>query len=454
MPDSAFLPEEDWRDLLREIHDQQVIPIVGPELITVPDHMTGGQVSLYDLLVPQFANALGVSVPTTEVTINRVACDYLLTGGKPKRLYSELSAILDKLNAPPPQALLDLASITDFDLYLSGTIDPMMAQALEKNRPGFRRADHVKAYDYKRPVDLPENLSPALVYHLLGNRQTYPNFAVWEEDYLEFITGLVRHHAQLERLFLMLKTRYLLVLGAPFNDWIVRLFLFVVKGGRFTDRRRDDVQTFLADKPEHLGAPLIFFFDQVVGTTRIIRGSPVDFVAELARRWRAEYSVAAEDNDPLTQMPEDMPRGAVFVSYSRDDLDAVRKLVGSLRTAQIPVWVDKQRLQAGENYERSLEFAVKNGCSFFLSCISQATEADPTRFVHRERKWAAQRHVDGFVFYLPVALDDIGGQPKLEPPEFSKIHFDRLPGGEVTPAFISRLQSLVAEWRLSGQPRA
>jgi hypothetical protein len=32
-----FLPEADWLFLLQEIHNRQVIPIVGPELVTVPN---------------------------------------------------------------------------------------------------------------------------------------------------------------------------------------------------------------------------------------------------------------------------------------------------------------------------------------------------------------------------------------------------------------------------------
>ena len=166
----------------------------------------------------------------------------------------------------------------------------------------------------------PEKLEPALVYHILGNRQTYPDFAVWEEDYLEFLCGMIGHHAQLERLFLLLKTRYLLLLGAPFADWLVRFFLFVVKGGRFSDHRKEDVQTYLTDRAENLGEPLIFFFDRVVGTTRIIRGDPGTFTCELALRWRAEYQNAAADEDVFAQISEEMPRGAVFVSYSRDDI--------------------------------------------------------------------------------------------------------------------------------------
>ena len=78
------------------------------------------------------------------------------------------------------------------------------------------------------------------------------------------------------------------------------------------------------------------------------------------------------------------------------------------------------------------------GCSFFLSVISAATEGDANRYCHKERRWAAQRHVNGFVFYIPVVIDDTP-EPTLEPPEFAEIHFDRLIRGVVTPSFAARL---------------
>ena len=449
----SFLSEDDWRDLLREIHNRQVIPFIGPELVTVPDPHGNGLLPLYRALAPQLAARLRLPVRDSPlISLDRVACEYLLTGGSRKSIYIEMSELLEKLRASPAPALCDLASITDFDLYLYGTIDSLLPAALERSRPGFRRQDHVLSYDYKRPVDVPERMDPALVYHIVGSRQTYPNFAVWEEDYLEFICGLTRHHAQLERLFLLLKTRYLLLLGAPFHDWMVRFFLFLVKGGRFTDRRKDDIQAYLADRPENLGEPLIFFFNKVVGTTRIIPGDPADFVRELTQRWNAEYATVASGEDVLIQMPDEMPRGAIFISYSRDDKVAIGNLVRGLRAAQIPVWVDKQRLHAGENYQRNLEFAVKSACSFFVSVISRATESDPTRFVHTERRWAAQRHVDGFVYYIPVIIDDTE-EPRLEPANFSKIHFDRLPEGSVTPVFTHKLRQWTEEYRMAGQPR-
>jgi hypothetical protein len=390
-------------------------------------------------------------------SVNRVACQYLLEGGKRKKIYLEVSELLSRLEVegyPPAPALCDLASITGFDLFIAGTIDHFLAAALERSRPGFlpQNPSHVIAYNYSRPVDVPEKVEPALVYHLLGHRATYPNFAVWEEDYLEFIHGLTLHKAQLPNLFRLLKNRYLLFLGMPFADWIVRFFLFVARGGRFSDRRKEEIVAYLADQRENLGEPLIFFFDQVVGTTRVIPGDPSGFVMELARRWRMEYLRESTGDELFTHMASECPRGAVFISYSRDDQAAVANLVRGLRAAQVPVWLDKERVRVGENYERSVESVIKSKCSFFLSVISKATESDPARYVHQERRLAAERQMDGYVFYIPVIVDDTV-QPKLEPTKFSKIHFQRLPGGKLVQPFASRVRQLVEEYRVAGQPR-
>jgi TIR domain/SIR2-like domain len=443
------LPDADWDDLLEAIHNRLVIPIVGPELVLVLDPEKKTYVPLYSVLARQLANALDVSLSdASPISLNRVACEYLVSCKERIPIYVAICKLLDNLNelkVSPASALCALASVTDFNLFISSTIDSLLLKALESRGP------HVITYDSKTPIDVPEEFG-VIVYHIVGSRDTHPYFAIWEEDYLEFVFSLVRHDQQLKNLFLLLKTRHLLFLGTPFTDWIMRFFLFVVNGGRFTDRRHGKTRAYLADRAEILGEPLIFFFDKVVGTTQIIQGDPAAFVHELSSRWKAKYAGGGPDEDVFLQMPDEMPRGAVFVSCSKDDREAVANLVRGLEASQIPVWVDKQRLSAGENYERSLEFAVKNACSFFLSVISRATESDATRFVHTERRWAARRHIDGFVYYIPIVIDDTE-EPALEPPEFAKIHFDRLRNGVVTPTFANKLRKWVEEYRDSGQPR-
>lgn len=452
MPDP--LSERDWRDLLRRIHNHQVIPVVGPGLVTVADPATGEQIPLYRHLAPALARGLGLENPERFVSWNDVARAHLLRGGKRGLVYDELRELLDQVKDAPPPALLALASITDFDLFISSTPDGLLAQALTRQRPGFSsKRDVIRFHPQglsEGSSDLPPSFAGPLLHHILGDADTYPDFAVWEEDYMEFICGLLEKADTLENLFRVLKSRHLLLLGAPSEDWIVRFFLRVARQRRLSDRDQLD---YLADQPASLGDPMILFFDQAVKTTRVIAGPPAEFVQALERAWREKYGAAGSDEDFLQRMPAETPRGAVFLSYSRDDLSAAVKLARALETAGVPVWMDKLRLEAGANYERSLQNEVKDACSFFVSLISKATEADPARYVHRERDWAAQRHVDGFVFYLPLVLDlDEGTQPQLEPECFRQIHCERWNDATLG-NFARRMRELVDEFRTAGRPR-
>jgi hypothetical protein len=188
-----------------------------------------------------------------------------------------------------------------------------------------------------------------------------------------------------------------------------------------------------------------------VGSTRIIPGNPSDFACELARQWRECYALST-GGDLLQSMSDELPRGSVFISYSHDDQSAALELARGLMAAKIPVWLDKTRLSAGENFERKLENAIKNEASFFISLISKNTESDKTRYVHRERAWAAQHQVDGFVYYIPVLIDKLDAV-EHEPPQLSAIHRTLLLHGRVTSDFARRMQSLVEEYRNSGRPK-
>jgi hypothetical protein len=205
----------------------------------------------------------------------------LRSGAARKNIYDEIRELLDQRDDEPPSTLLDLASITDFNLFISSSFDPLLVKAIKKARPGFiphRRGvgvgeANVLEYHYRKPVDVPTSLTAPVTYHVLGSYETYPDFAVWEEDYLEFICGLLQHSEQLKNLFSVLRDRYLLVIGSPATDWITRFFLRVAKGERLSDRKARAEQDYLADQPENLGESMAFFFDSAFGRYLPMSGS-------------------------------------------------------------------------------------------------------------------------------------------------------------------------------------
>jgi hypothetical protein len=387
--------------------------------------------------------------------LNNVACDYLATRKSDRRkIYNGIRTLLEKQQFPIPQPLLQLAAIIDFDLLITTTFDSLLVQAMEQQRPGFARSRDVFRFDTKpsaRPF--PHPVRDSLVYHILGDLDCFPDFCVWEEDYMEYLCCLIaqRHDPSMEGLFKLLADRHLLLLGAPYSDWVVHFFLRAARGSRLTGARKDDATEIIADSPAVLGTSTIFF-NNTVQATSLIDSTPADFVVELSRRWQAEQAVSAQDF--LQRMEQEMPQGAVFLSYSRDDLAAAQNLAMSLKTANIPVWMDKERLQVGDSFRAELEIAIRSRCSYFIALISPATESDQHRYVHRERAWAAQRHVEGFVFYLPLILEGTP-EPRLEPQCFAGIHRETIAkDGTPNTALVEQLRRLMERWRDTRAPRA
>lgn len=437
-----------WNRLLRAIHSREVIPIIGPGLVTVEQE--GRQVPFTDWLVPHFARELGLA-SAPDMTLNRAACAHLVGKGKRMDIYHTLRDLIeDHATLPVPPGLADLAAIRDFDLFVTSTFDGFTSRALASARPGWKSDPRGRAvFHPSSPVDVPAPMPSTFLYHVLGAWDLRSDFAVWEEDYMEFLCGLLEAPKDnVKNLFRELRNRSLLLIGSPFDDWIVRFFLRVAKQGRLSELK--DSADYLADRLED-GHPMVFYFDKVIGSPQILSMSPSAFASELRRRWEEKYA-ATSTEDLLDSIGDDMERGSVFISYSHDDIDAAALLATGLKATGIPVWLDRRRLNPGGDWEQALKRAVKSRASLFLSLISSNTEADGSRFVHEERKWAAEVHVPGEIFYIPVLIDDTPlGQ--REPEVFAHLHRWRLPGGGVTPEFASLLRGYLDQYQQEGEIR-
>ena len=447
-PPLATLDDDAWDDLLNFIDERRVIPIIGPELLTVDTD--GGPRLLYDWLAEKLAVKLGVDTALLPVpcTLNDVVCWFLSSRGRREEAYTRLRSILRDANFAPPKALTQLAQITDFDLFVSTTFDPLLEQAINAVRFDGAQSTEVIAYAPNRVADLPserEKLERPVVYHLLGRLSASPTYVICDEDMLEYICGLQSEHLTPEKLFHELEHSHLLLIGGNFTNWLARLFLRMAKRHRLSDPR--DVGEVLADSHSGKDQRLMAFLQQVSVRTRIYSGA-AEFVDELHRRWlarRAPAQVIAL-NAPQRFMPpeREMPDHAVFISYARDDLPAVQRLKAGLDAAGITTWFDLERLEGGDDYDRKIRRNIAR-CGFFIPVISATTQRRHEGYFRREWSYANDRvrsMADGAAFVLPVCVDATGRSEALVPDSFKPLHFARLVGGEVTPEFAQRLREL------------
>ena len=439
------LDDDAWDDLLNYIEERRVIPIIGPELLRV--ETDGGPRLLYEWLAEKLAARLSVDTEglPRPLTLNDVVCCYLGERGRREEVYTRLRSIMREVQFAPPEALRRLARITDFDLFVTTTFDPLLEQALNAERFGGQPGTEVLAYAPNRVADLPaerSQLQRPVAYHLLGKLSASPTYVVSDEDMLEFICALQSEHLTPEKLFHELEHNHLLLIGSDFSNWLARLFLRMAKRKRLSDPR--DVGEVFADSHTMDDERLVDFLQRVSVRTRVYTGAEA-FVSELHARWESRQAPApALAAAPLRVLPpsREMPENAIFISYAREDLPAVQRLKAALDAAGLTTWFDFDRLEGGDDYDRKISSNIAR-CSFFLPVISANTQKRLEGYFRREWSYAVDRSrniAEGAVFILPVCIDDTPESEALVPDKFRALHISRVPDGEPPPDFIRRLQ--------------
>jgi hypothetical protein len=454
LPQKQF-DDDAWDDLLNYIEERRVIPIIGPELLRVQTDR--GLCPLYEWLAEKLAARLSVDATglPQPLTLNDVVCSYLGQRGRREEAYTRLRSIMRDVDFEPPPALKQLTRISDFDLFVTTTFDPLLERAVNLERYGGQPMAEVIAYAPNRVADLAVErgqLQRTVVYHLLGRLSASPTYVLSDEDMLEFICALQSEHLTPEKLFHELEHSHLLIIGSDFSNWLARLFLRMAKRKRLSDPR--DVSEVFADDHTIGDARLVAFLQQVSVRTRVYGGAEA-FVAELSARWTRRQPASAPGSGgpvaPQRMLPpsREMPENALFISYAREDLPAVQRLKAGLDAAGLTTWFDLDRLEGGDDFDRKI-YANIGRCSYFVPIISAATQRRHEGFFRREWSYAVDRSrniAEGAVFILPVCIDDTPEAEALVPDRFRSLHMTRLPGGEPTADFIRRLQDLFSGHR-------
>jgi hypothetical protein len=335
-------------------------------------------------------------------TLNDVACLYLGRGDSNRNsIYTRLSIILEeaKPSLRPPVALRQLAEITDFNLFLTTGFDSLMESALAE----IRKAEiQSLAYSPAERQELParKDLILPTVYHIFGVADVSPTYAVSREDHLEWIYAM-ESQPRPKNLFDDLRENYILILGAGFSDWLL-WFLRLRIEKRLSESR--DWYEYLADDRISENSNQVFLRHFSKQTKRY-DGGAVKFVDELWRRW-TKHRPALLESAPAPLAPEP-PRGAIFISYAGEDIEAAKRLKAGLDSAGLEVWFDKAELQGGDTFALKITSNIKR-CSLFLPLISHNCVGKQDRFFIKEWNCALDRargFLDSQVFIVPLLID-------------------------------------------------
>lgn len=445
------LSEREWARLLNMVGEGRVVPVLGPELLRVP--WEGDPAArLYDLWGAALAEQRGVLPASRDgetPLLYRVANQLSVSPDMPLGdLECDVADVLEDRQWPLPQALTDLAEIDDFPLFVTTTVDHLLERALEETRGpnATLRSVSFRPGGSALECDLPADFSggePLTVFHLFGATSMDPfGFAATEDTLIEFSWALIDQDYAPTRLYDFLRRKHLLLLGCDFPDWLSRFLIHALTrrpdaqiGATFvSESQQVGLRDFLRRKRASLPPPM----------------APVDFVAELASRWRTHPRSPPRAGSGLGAP---MKPGAVFISYARENKACALAIRDQLEEARIDTWMDETGLEPGVEFQAVIRESIGRA-SFFLAVISRALDLEgshrPGRFVLREWKWAEDASLDRSKehrFLQPVVVDDTPPGARFIDPPFRDLHWTQAEGGRLPPELIDLLRRGIRRFR-------
>jgi hypothetical protein len=443
------ISELEWNRMLTRIEDRNVIPVVGEHLTVMSRGDPPREMSLAAFLATELGLVGQAEALAAPLSLNDLAFRYLelKRGSLDDDLYADIFQTLVSASAAPvPTPLRQLAEIRHFELFVTTSFDPYLAMALNEVRFGRRssRSTRVLSYERNRQVDIPENyrnLDYPLVYHLFGKAQGSPLFAVTDEDVLEFVHTLQAPEYQPPNLSGALREQRLLVLGTRLTGWLARFFLRGSSKSRLRDARRGD---YLVDPTAKSDLDQTLFFERF-GQVKLLPMPTARFVDELNRRWKARHPDLVASSAPTRTSIAAAGR-EVFLSYASEDRDVVKVLRERLeREAGVSVWLDKEELRGGDQWERKIADALAS-CAVIVPVISASTKSGSYRFVRAEWKQALklkEGNLPNKNFIIPLAIDDTRADDPDIDPDIRALHWRRLQDGNDMQRFVAEVRSAV-----------
>lgn len=439
-----------WDNLLAYIDRQRVIPIIGSELLTVDD--AGVQKPLPRYIAERLGRERGI--PTDDlhevVPLNDVVWRCQQARVSREVIYKRIKELATDTTIAIPESLRKLARIRHFKLFVTTTFDSLLERAVNE----VRTPEKAQVFTYTPtglqhlPADL-QKLKGPIIYHLLGRASPVPDdYAVTEEDTLEFLSSLLDQNNRPKPLFDALKAHHLLIIGSTFPDWLARFFIRVAKGERLSLHRE---QVFLADGLAGCDQNLVIFLERFTNqTTDIFEKGADEFITELWERYSQAHPAdeAAPAFEPDGASDSVAPKPRIFLSYASQDGEIARTICNTLKDLGWDVWFDKLNLNPGVHWDSKIKTSIHE-CVLFLPVVSANTQQRAQGYFRLEWNEAAdwsKRYDESVPFLVPLLIDKtLEAEKALVPAEFRKVQWYRLDQGEITGDFQEKMKQLLRE---------
>lgn len=379
-----------WNKLTQHIIDGKVIPVIGPELLTV------NNVNINKFIIDGLGRKLGIAKAPNSFSEIVYSPEYKAMFGKRDvdrdRIYNLVNKIFAKTIFPATSQLERFLSIRQFPFVITTSFAPIVEQTMYKI---WKDELHVLRFNnnptQNDDINTGADLRKPTVYYMFGKVcEGVKNYVLTDTDMLDYVSSWLSNdnRARPKNLCNELKDKYLLMLGNNYSNWLFRFIWYSM-------RKPDLSHGMLAY--DSLDDQLINFLERAETFTRKNTSEVIDQIIS-----RIDKKLAENELTKFNQPEENMD---VFISYSRSDSGVAEKLYETLTAQGKRVWYDRNNLSDGGNFMEEIRKAIRTSKYFVPILSDNITKEKGDSHVYRN-EWDTAIDVAismGRTFIIPLA---------------------------------------------------
>ena len=389
--------EERWEELLDQIMAGNVIPVIGPDL-QIEDEK-----NFHTQLIDLFATKFGIT--SKPQTFSQLIYDkdkkFLTELKKPEAIYKLINQVLTKVKKRPSDLLLRLLSTKKFPFVITTSFTPVVENAMRQVWEG----EDVSVFQFRNDSgrdlkvgegDIPntKQMQKPTVFYMFGKYCEEKNrYVVTDVDMMEFCKAWLAGTNTPRVLTEAIKSRYLLVLGNNYSDWLFRFICSSLRSSAADLRSSLMVNTNVDED-----APLIQFLNRL---ETFVQKDPEFVVNEIERRISLREKQNMVESKSETTFKTD-----VFLSYSRNDETVVKKLYDILSGRGLRVWYDRNDIKEGDNWRQAIVSGIR-GSRIFVPILTSNIENEIMEVHEYRAEWkeaaSIANKIGGRTFIVPLS---------------------------------------------------
>ena len=354
------------------INGQYIVPIIGFEMIPVIE--AGIRVPYLDFLAKKIATERNLVLDATLTgfdLFNDVTHKLLVSNGfyQPATT-KQISTFAMEIHSSVDKSYLEkIVSIFPFKYFLNLTFTTHLSETVKLSRTFPKISVNESSFPFqlknpKKPEDLKKNECGfvATIYNLFGiayeNGNEKFNYYYSDDDMLSFIAEFnKRFEVDLKNYKEIIKDSALLFLGCQYPDWLLRVLINTLSPGSLDLFNNAQTKVFVDYCNDNA---TIFFLDK--HKLHLQTQSFVDGLFHTLSRNRFALDISKTSD-------------FIFISYSRDDLPDVQKMVCQL-AIHMNVWFDRIKMFPQDLINNEIKTAIKN-CKIFLPIVTEKSVGKP-----------------------------------------------------------------------------